>query len=81
MAWRTIAIIYAVIGLVVNTISVFSVKELPEADEDMEEERTEEHKLTFLESFKLLLKNKYYVVICLTYILTQLYASVIGMGT
>ena len=81
MGWRTIAIIYAIIGLVVNTISVFSVKELPEADEGMEEERTEEHKLTFAKSFKLLLKNKYYVVICLTYILTQLYASVIGIGT
>ena len=81
MGWRFIAIIYAVIGLIVNTISVFSVKELPEADEGMEEERAEEHKLSFLESFKLLLKNKYYVVICLTYILTQLYASVIGIGT
>ena len=81
MGWRTIAIIYAIIGLVVNTISVFSVKELPEADEGMEVEREEEHKLTFAKSFKLLLKNKYYVVICLTYILTQLYASVIGMGT
>ena len=81
MGWRAIAIIYAIIGLAVNTISVFSVKELPEADEGMEEERTEEHKLTFLQAFKLLLKNKYYVVICLTYILTQLYASVIGMGT
>ena len=81
MGWRTIAIIYAIIGLVVNTISVFSVKELPEADEGMEEERAEEHKLTFIQAFKLLLKNKYYVVICLTYILTQLYSSVIGMGT
>ena len=81
MGWRNIAIIYAVIGLIVNTISVFSVKELPEADEGMDEEREEEHKLTFLQSFKLLLKNKYYVVICLTYILTQLYASVIGIGT
>ena len=81
MGWRNIAIIYAVIGLIVNTISVFSVKELPEADEGMEEEREEEHKLTFLQSFKLLLKNKYYVIICITYILTQLYASVIGMGT
>ena len=81
MGWRFIAIIYAVIGLIVNTISVFSVKELPEADEGMEEERAEEHKLSFLQSFKLLLKNKYYVVICLTYILTQLYASVIGIGT
>ena len=27
--WRTIAILYAVIGLIVNTISVLSVKELP----------------------------------------------------
>ncbi len=29
--WRTIAIIYAIIGLIVNTVSVFSVKELPES--------------------------------------------------
>ena len=81
MGWRTIAIIYAILGLVVNTISVFSVKELPEADEGMEEERAEESKLTFMKSLKLLLKNKYYVIICITYIFTQIYASVIGMGT
>ena len=81
MGWRNIAIIYAIIGLIVNTISVFSVKELPEADEGMEEEREEEHKLTFLQSFKILLKNKYYLVICATYILTQIYASLIGIGT
>ncbi|MBQ6890053.1 MAG: MFS transporter [Oscillospiraceae bacterium] len=81
VGWRLIAIIYAVVGLITNTLSVFSVKELPEADEEMDEEREEEHKLTFLQSFKLLLKNKYYVIICCSYILTQLYASVIGMGT
>ena len=79
--WRAIAIIYAVIGLITNTLSVFSVKELPEADKEMEEERKEERQLTFLQSFKFLLKNKYYVIICSSYILTQLYASVIGMGT
>lgn len=28
--WRTVAIIYAVIGLIINTISTLSVKELPE---------------------------------------------------
>ena len=78
--WKIVAIIYAIIGLIINTISVFSVKELPEADEGMEKERKEEHKLTFLKSFGLLLKNKYYVIICITYIMTQLYASVIGMG-
>ena len=34
--WRTVAIIYAVIGLLVNTLSVLSVKELPEAEQKME---------------------------------------------
>ena len=81
MGWRLIAIIYAIVGLITNTYSVFSVKELPEADDEMEEEREEEHKLTFLQSFKVLLKNKYYIIISCSYILTQLYASVIGMGT
>ena len=78
--WRAIAIIYAVIGLATNTLSVFSVKELPE-EEAPKAEKQEENKLTFLQSFKVLLKNKYYVIICSSYILTQLYASVIGMGT
>ena len=78
--WRAIAIIYAVIGLATNTLSVFSVKELPE-EEAPKAEKQEETKLTFLQSFQILLKNKYYVIICSSYILTQLYASVIGMGT
>lgn len=78
--WRAVAIIYAVIGLIVNTVSVLSVKELPEADEGMEKEREEEHKLSFFKSLKLLIKNKYYLIICCTYIITQIYASVIGMG-
>ena len=79
MGWRLIAIIYAVLGLITNTISVLSVKELPEEETDAEEKK--ENKLTFLQSFKVLLKNKYYVIISSSYILTQLYASVIGMGT
>ena len=83
VGWRTIAIIYAIVGLITNTYSVFSVKELPEeefADENAKEAK-KENELTFLQSFKVLLKNKYYVIICCSYILTQLYASVIGMGT
>ena len=81
--WRNIAIIYAVLGLITNTFSVFSVKELPEDEQSDEASETIhlENELTFLQSFKILLKNKYYVVICCSYILTQLYASVIGMGT
>ena len=81
--WRNIAIIYAILGLVTNTFSVFSVKELPEEEEgkDVGEMIRPENELTFLQSFMVLLKNKYYVVICCSYVLTQLYASVIGMGT
>ena len=79
MGWRLIAIIYAVLGLITNTLSVFSVKELPEEESDAEDKK--ENELTFLQSFRVLLKNKYYVIICCSYILTQLYASVIGMGT
>ena len=79
MGWRLIAIIYAVLGLITNTLSVFSVKELPEEENEAEEKK--ENELTFLQSFKVLLKNKYYVIISCSYILTQLYASVIGMGT
>ena len=83
LGWRMIAIIYAIVGLITNTLSVFSVKELPDEEENEGEgERIQpENKLTFLQSFKVLLKNKYYVIICCSYILTQLYASVIGMGT
>ena len=79
--WRTIAIIYAIVGLITNTYSVFSVKELPEDNEGAENNGKKENDLTFLQSFKVLLKNKYYVIICSSYILTQLYASVIGIGT
>ena len=81
MGWRNIAIIYAVLGLIVNTISVFSVKELPETNECLVGEDKQEQKSSFLQSCKLLIKNKYYVVICITYILTQIYASLIGIGT
>ena len=80
-AWRTIAIIYAIVGVITNTLSVFSVKELPDENEGAENNGKKGNELTFLQSFKVLLKNKYYVIICSSYILTQLYASVIGIGT
>ena len=70
-AWRVVAIIYALIGLVVNTISGLSVKELP---------KDEEKKYGLVQAFKLLVKNKYYMMICGTYILQQLYSAMIGAG-
>lgn len=77
-AWRFVAIIYAVIGLVVNTISGLSVKELPEEELNSGIENDEEKKYGLVQAFKLLVKNKYYMMICGTYILQQLYSAMIG---
>ncbi len=79
--WRNVAILYAVIAVIINTISVFSVKELPEeesAEGTPEEEVAEkEEKLTFFESVKLLLSNKYYVLLTVMYVL---YSLLSGLG-
>ena len=79
-AWRIVAIIYALIGLVVNTISGLSVKELPEEELNSGIENDEEKKYGLVQAFKLLVKNKYYMMICGTYILQQLYSAMIGAG-
>ena len=78
--WRNIAIIYCIIGVISNTIAVYSVKELSEEElnKDMKEET--EEKLTLLQSAKLLFSNKYYVMICGVYILQQLYGAMINIG-
>lgn len=73
--WRTVAIIYAIIGLIVNTISVFSVKELPKK----ELKKDESKKYSLVDSAKILLANKYYILICSIYILTQLFSSTLSM--
>ncbi len=83
--WRTIAIIYAVIGLVINSLSVFSVKELPEeelAEEDAKagSTATGEKKYGLVEAMKLLVANKYYLMICGAYILQQIYTAMLNMG-
>ncbi|MCI8390221.1 MAG: MFS transporter [Roseburia sp.] len=102
--WRTVAIFYAAAGLIINTISVLSVKELPE--EELKEtaagtggsgEHTEENaggqqadkmtaadapeeKYGLLDAAKLLIANKYYLMICAVYILQQVYGAMLGMG-
>lgn len=79
--WRTMAIIYAIIGLIVNTISVLTVKELPE--EELENETAQnkpKEKYTLAQSFKLLLANKYYIIICGVYIFSQIFTAMLNMG-
>ncbi|PHP53283.1 MFS transporter [Actinomyces ruminis] len=91
--WRTIAIIYALIGLAVNTLSVMSVRELsPEelADrsgmpaEDAERAAAADaagsEKLPFRESMQLLLANKYYLIILVVFLMTQIFTATLNMG-
>ena len=68
------------IGLVVNTISAFSVKELPEEELNEGGQTTTQENYGLIQAFKLLLKNKFYMMICGTYILQQLYNAMIGAG-
>ena len=82
-AWRTVAVIYAIVGVISNTLSVFSVKEL--TDEELEEDSAEnkpaaEEKYSLADAFRLLIKNKYYLMICVCYILMQIYTATLNMG-
>ncbi len=80
-AWRTIAFIYCIVGVITNTLAVFSVKELP--DEELKEDGPvgeEDDKLSFVQTVKLLFSNKYFAMICIIYILQQLRAAMVNVG-
>lgn len=68
--WRMVAMICGLIGLVVNTISCLCVKELPEEEKAVPAEAAEpqDDKVGFAESLKLLVSNKYYLLIVAIYI-------------
>lgn len=78
--WRTVAIVYAIIGLIVNTISALFVKELPEEELNDGNIEKNDEKYTLVEAAKLLFSNKYYIMICVTYILQQIYSAMLNMG-
>ena len=83
-AWRTVAIIYAVVGVISNTISVLSVRELSEEElaegEEIQRDTDAEEKYTLADAFRLLVQNKYYLMICAAYILMQIYTATLNMG-
>ena len=67
VGWDKVAIGTAILGLACNLITVFSVKELPESEMAEEiagktmPEKEAEEKISFIESFKLLAKNRFYL--------------------
>lgn len=82
-AWRTVAIVYTIIGVISNTLSVLSVKELSEeelAEGDSQNNGQPEEKYNLIDAFKILVHNKYFLMICGAYLLMQLYSATLGMG-
>ena len=83
-AWRTVAIIYAIVGVISNTLSVMSVRELSPEElaegEEVQQDDGLEEKYNLIDAFKLLVQNKYYLMICASYILMQIYTATLNMG-
>lgn len=67
--WRTLALIIAVIAFVINSFSVFMVKELPE-EEDVcsDDNKNGSTKVGLLTALKVLVKNKYYILMLIYYL-------------
>ena len=79
--WKWIAVIYALIGLAVNTFSVFSVKELPESElEHQKEDEAPTEKIGYVETAKLLFTNKYFLLICGIYLMCHISNAFVGIG-
>lgn len=83
-AWRTVAILYAIVGVISNSLSVWSVKELPPEEladgEGSRDSQEKEETYHLAEAFRLLAGNKYYLMICASYILMQIYSATLNMG-
>lgn len=84
MAWRIVAVVYALVDLIINTVSCLSVKELPEEEmtfgAEREQEKAKQEKYGLAEAVRLLFTNKFYLMICGVFILQQLYSVMIGTG-
>ena len=82
-AWKSIALIYGVIGLAANTISVFSVRELDSEElykTDLGKVESPDTGYSIPDGVKLLLTNRFFLMICGIYILSQVSQSCLGMG-
>ena len=80
-AWRNVAIIYAIVGILSNSLAVFSVRELSptELAEGDAQAAKDDDDVTFLEALKLL-GNRYYVIIVVCFILMQFFTATLNMG-
>lgn len=78
--WRTVAIIFSLIGLASNTLAVFSVKELSPEQLNDGLDAAEEEKLPVMDSLRLVVRNKYFMLLVIMFITMQLYGALTAMG-
>ncbi|MDO5066471.1 MAG: glycoside-pentoside-hexuronide (GPH):cation symporter [Propionibacteriaceae bacterium] len=78
--WRAVAIVYALIGLASNTLAVFSVKELSVDQLTDGRPETIESRPPIRESLRLVVRNKYFILLVVMFITMQLYGALTGMG-
>ena len=81
--WKLVALLYAIIGLGVNTISCLCIKELPQDElykTDLITFKKPSDNCTISQGFRLLFANKYYLLICAVYFLSQLCHSCMSIG-
>ncbi len=81
--WRNMALIYAIIGFVVNTIAVASVRELPEEEGETsaaDAKKKNEEKIGIVESAKLLFSNKYFLMLCGMYAISFILQGISNTG-
>lgn len=82
-AWTTISLVYSIICFVLLLVPLFSVRELPEeelADEDNQQSGSSET-IGFVESIKLLFKNKYFMMILVIYLVNYVVSGLTqGLG-
>lgn len=64
-AWSKLALIYSIIAFIFLIIPIFSVKEI-------EDEKNKNSDLKFIQSLKILFKNKYFILIFILHIFTYL---------
>lgn len=81
MGWQKTAIIFSVVGIVINCLSCLLVKELPEeefAEERAAQEQAKKENVKLSEALGILIKNKYYLRVLGIYICFYFATGILG---
>lgn len=76
------AIVFSIAAIIINTMAVFSVRELPD-DELLDASNVQsgtDSKPSLMESLKIVFTNKYFIMVLLSYLLFYIYYGTMGSG-